>query len=66
MYTEQDLEDFSDSEREAKKLYMEREDTLYRKFWNQYPGSDPGFEYESFPTMLRDCRPKWKAVRNIP
>ena len=23
MYTEQDLEDFSDSEREAKKLYME-------------------------------------------
>ena len=52
MYTEQDLEDFSDSEREAKKLYMEREDTLYRKFWNQYPGSDPGFEYESFPTML--------------
>ena len=47
-----DLEDFSDSEREAKKLYMEREDTLYRKFWNQYPGSDPGFEYESFPTML--------------
>ena len=28
MYTEQDLEDFSDSEREAKKLYMEREDTL--------------------------------------
>lgn len=52
MYTEQDLDDFSDSEKEAKKLYMEREDTQYRKFWKQYPGSDPNFEYESFPTLL--------------
>jgi len=52
MYTEQDLEDFSDSEREAKKLYMEREDKQYTEFWNQYPGSDPKFEYERFPTML--------------
>ena len=30
MYTEQDLEDFSDSEREAKKLYMEREGSLQK------------------------------------
>lgn len=52
IYTEQDLEELSEEEIKKKKAYLETADDNYTKFWNQYPGSDPKFQYERFPTLL--------------
>ena len=52
VYTQQDLEEFTEEEMEGKQAYLESDDERYRSFWNDYPGSDPGFQYEGFPTLL--------------
>lgn len=52
IYTEQDLEEFSEDEIRRKRAYLEADDEPYTRFWNNYPGSDPKFQYERFPTLL--------------
>jgi len=41
VYMEQDLEDMSSEEAEAKKNFLEAEDPVYEEFWKKYPGSRP-------------------------
>ena len=45
VYTQQDLEDFSETEQMEKKAFIEKEDEVYERFWREYPGSKPFFEY---------------------
>ncbi len=41
VYMEQDLEDMSAEEAEAKKAFLEAEDPVFEEFWKKYPGSRP-------------------------
>ena len=51
VYTQQDLEDFSETEQMEKKAFIEKEDEVYERFWREYPGSKPFFEYEKNPVI---------------
>lgn len=37
--------------REAIKKFIEKEDEEYKKFWNEYPGSEPEWEYAHYPVI---------------
>lgn len=51
VYTQQDLDDFSESERQEKEAFIEKDDEVYENFWKEYPGSKPFFEYEKNPVI---------------
>lgn len=52
VYMEQDLEDMSSEEAEAKKAFLEAEDPVYEEFWKKYPGSRPdNDEYARHPVI---------------